>query len=545
MKRILSLLLTLLMLTALFASCGTQNPTPAEFYSNYGNESDYILNTAEALTALSPKNCGSTLGIQSDTIIPFEYVSSNEIAVDIYNLEQNKIVHSFTYAKGGFYLMEKVSVFGNECFTIIQGKVDSKEGRSTSLYTQNGELIAKAEGVHVYDAYDYLPYFVSAQDTVGIDVIMNLIRFDNTVYQISEDGSVKELIAKSSFASFIPRFDFYNGEYYIDYTQDDTPEFVVYDNSLEVVFHWKYDRMLSGNYDHNLFILNDGPAVFQLNEALPDDAKKYDILINGTKHNLTALLINPKNGSEKNLQPDFIIESTLPLDEYNGESNTLRKQNGISEKYENIAFVRYIKDGTLSTTARVALTNQCKLQCELFTDLPLIDSDVTPISDDLFVYTTVTGTAVFINGKGEKIVEMHAAVHFDMKHNRRYIVIDNCIYDHSFNTVYDFGADGYTLYKLMSEGMILSKDGDYYFCKDTTTSLIVTDEDINRYLYTAHPDYYAVYDSMAYECTYFNARGEKLFSLDSRVSIRNNAKGYLLFEGHDQKGNFLYYRVSK
>jgi len=545
MKRISLFLFLLTVLTALFASCGTQEPTPAEFYSDYTCEFDYVLNTAEALTMLSPKNCGSTLGVQSDTIIPFEHVSSNEIAVDIYNLEQNKIVHSFTYAKGGFYLMEKVSVFGNECFTVIQGRVDSKEGRSTSLYTPSGELIAKAEGVHIYDAYDYLPYFVSAQDTEWITVSMNLIRFDNTVYQISEDGSAKELIAKSSFASFIPYIDFYNGEYYAAYTHSDTLGFVVYDNSLEVVSHWKYDRMMSGNYDHQFHFLNNGNVVFQLNEALPETAKKYDLLIEGRKYKLTTLLIDPKDGSEKNLHPDFIIESTSPLDRYTEQSNTVRKQSGISEKYENIASIRYIKDGTLSATARVALTNQCKLQCELFANLPLIDSDVTPISDDLFVYTSVTGHAVFINGKGEKIVDMHAAAYAGMKYNSRYIVIDNCVYDHSFNTVYDFGADGYTLYKLMYDGMILSKDGDYYFCKDKTTSLIVTDEDINCYLYTAHPDYYAVYDSMAYECTYFNARGEKLFSLDSRENIRNNAKGCLLFEGHDQNGSFLYYRVSK
>ena len=43
----------------------------------------------------------------------------------------------------------------------------------------------------------------------------------------------------------------------------------------------------------------------------------------------------------------------------------------------------------------------------------------------------------------------------------------------------------------------------------------------------------------------FYGVGEKLFSLDSRGSIRYNSKGYLLFEGHDSNGQFLYYRVSK
>ena len=565
MKRIFAFLLLLLMLTMLFSACGLNNPspadfysdTPSDFYSDYNGKSDYILNTAEGLTMLSPKVHGNLIGDTSNLIIPFEERSS-EIAVDIYNLKENKIIQSFTFPQGTYYYIESLSVFGSECFTLILGeKTENGMTWSTSLYTLNGEFVTKAEGLHLYCLSDYSFYFsnyfppsvVSENDASQIVINWNLICFDNAVYRVSDDGSIKEVIEKSSFPPVLPSIDFYNGEYYIAYTHGDSLGFVVYDHSLEIVSDWNFDRMMSGNYDHNFHILNNGNVVFQLNEELPETAKKYDILIQGRKYKLTTLLINPKNGSEKNLQPNFIIENSTALDGYYYQSgDTLRQSRGIANKYKNMATVRYIKDGNLGAVVAVALTNQCKIHCELFTDFHKLSSNmyILPFSDDLYVYNAVTKNIVFVNGKGEKVMEMSSDTYNSLKYNNRYIVFDGCTYDHSFQPIYDFGADGYTLHNLMSDGMILSKDGDYYFCKDKTTTLIVTDEDINCYLYyTAHPDYYVVYDSMTREYTYFNARGEKLVSVDSPSIIRHHSEGYLLFEVHDDEGRFFYYRVSK
>ena len=128
MKRIFAFLLLLLMLTMLFSACGINNPsladfysdTPSDSYSDYNGKSDYILNTAEGLTMLSPKVHGNVIGDTSNLIIPFEERSS-EIAVDIYNLKENKIIQSFTFPQGTYYYIESLSVFDSECFTLIIG----------------------------------------------------------------------------------------------------------------------------------------------------------------------------------------------------------------------------------------------------------------------------------------------------------------------------------------------------------------------------------------------------------------------------------------
>ncbi|MBQ3489198.1 MAG: hypothetical protein IJA86_01235 [Clostridia bacterium] len=557
MKKFLVLALTLIMLTALFASCAsTGKPSakaidPDDFYSDYTPDPDFSWKKAEKVQALS----GKTNASSNTILVPFKTVGTRKTDISIYNLLTNTEVHSFTVDNDDIYHIDTFNVYGNAFFTVVHGVVHAEKTEfTTTLYTAAGKQVAKADGAILRSNASNNGSVIYPYQADGFfNFQSNLIRFDDAIYQISEDGSVSTLKEKSPFTPDLPYIAFYNGEYYITLNDGTNPSIVVYDNSLEAVSHWEYEFMIDDNSDYELSILNNGSVLFQLLENLPDDAKDYEFMAEGEKYNLSAWLINPKNGSAKALNNNFYVMLATALDTSYYSDETYREEAGISKKHENVAIIAYIQDQKLSTYSMVSLTNACKVKGELFTDLPMIstnpeDTLVEPLGDGKFVYLTVLDTYIIIDAKGKKIAEIPEDVYDDAVSFGEYYVIDGAVYDSSFNLKYDFEKENYSLFSCKPNSLLLeNKDGDLYLYNGSTTTLIYSAESNDYYIHSSSPHCYCIYSFSDQRYNYYNDLGEFLFSSYREASkiMTNNEEDIALFRTTDSEGNVYYYRVSK
>ena len=557
MKKILSLSLTLIMLAMLFSGCGvfgSKGVSVGEFYANYTEEPAWLYQTATNITELAGKTTATSIGYASDSsLIALSDVGETRTDIIVYSLEKNQNVHTFTINNEDIYTIEFMNIFGNDFFTVIHG-VKRTDGFdfSTTLYNKNGEQIARAKGIHAYTTS-------SLGEALKLDFSItceaNLIRFDKTIFKVSEDGNATILKEKNNFTLDLPDVDFYNGTYYI--TETDA-SFVVYDTNLEFVSNWKYKFADHDGIDYDYFILSDGTILFQSFEVLPEDAKDYDFCEDGEKIKVETVLIDPKKGTEKSTNISFVIHESIALDELGG-NETYSELEGISEKYKNLTLISYIEDKKLTAETIVALNNNGKVTEELFTDLPMIENGEMPyiFSSGIFYYHTINDTIILINAENEKIMEVSTSAFNNMELNDSYIVLDDVIYDYSFRVVYDFGAENYELYtvgwytdSVMSDGILLTRDGAVYLYKNGATNLIIS-KDSNDKLDHITNDIYVIKregNSGDDRYVHFNARGQELFTsfgYAGSLVLSDSELGIALFCAFNPDGQITYYRLSK
>ena len=587
MKKIFSLVLTLIMLATLFSACDsrnnenggtTQNPSISDLFGNYTEDPVWVYQSATPIPELSGKTHLTDLIYGNSSAIEVFYIEG-ETKIDFffYNVKTGSIVLTKNAIdQHDFFTVEFFTVNDNEFFSLIHGVRNATDyDFSTTVYNANGTQIAYAEGIHAYtDTFlgNLEDYELVGLDYDRVDRVADLLRFDNTIYKIAADGTATILKEKSPFTIDLPDIEFYNEKYYIAAVDLEgfgtATGYVFYNTSLEVVSSWvpKYR-----NSSTSVCILNNGSLLVQNPEVLPDDAQEYDVFTDGVKYNLTTLLVDPATGTEKSIEASFVALWVYPIDsDYWEGSGIIRDEFGYSDEYENLAHIQYIKDkkatGTLSL---VILDNEGNIVCEPFTNLPQLDLEssyagfgVEPIAENIFCYNTIQGTTVYINANGEKLLETNASFSYSFGN---YFVVDDAIYDKSFNLVYDFGADGYELmsrdwsYELpsisaydsvMSDSILLTKyDAVYLFINDTPTLII--ENGAGDRLYDVTNDYYVVRkpsqnSDYLYSYHYYNARGQFLFtSYGSTASRILSDDGIALFRAYNVEGNAYYYRVTK
>lgn len=585
MKKIFSLVLTLIMLATLFSACDsrnnenggtTQNPSISDIFGNYTEDPVWVYQSATGIPELSGKTelsgyAGVTFGY-TDFLKVFYEEGGSKIDFFFYNVKTGSIVLTKNAIdEDDLFAVEFFTVNDNEFFSFIHGVRNATSfDFSTTVYNANGTQIAYAEGIHAYTD-DFLEHLEDADnwdvtDALNYDSIdsaADLLRFDNTIYKIAADGTATILKEKSPFTIDLPNIEFYNEKYYIEAVELDgylgrTNGYVFYNTSLEVVSSWAPEYILSNEASNgNVFMLNNGTLLVQNMEVLPDNAQEYDLYAEGTKVNISSFLINPETGAETALDNSFVVYLAYALDA--GGEDSIRNEAGISDKYENLASIMYIKDRKVSASTPVMLDNEGKIVCELFTNLPNIAPGcmVDPFADGIFVYESINGTDVYINANGEKLLETDASFSHSFGN---YFIVDDAIYDKSFNLVYDFGANGYELmgrdwsysYYVMSDSILLTKyDAVYLFTNDTPTLIIENGAGDRLYDVDYSGDYYVVRkpsqnSDYSYSYHYYNARGQFLFaSYGDTASRILSDDGIALFRAYNVEGNAYYYRVTK
>lgn len=422
----------------------------------------------------------------------------------VYNMENNSVVKTF-------YGVSNVIGFTVDGTPFIL--VNESAENVTKLYNESGSYIATAKG-----------------QISSVTKNLDLFVFDNTVYRVS--GGSASTLGNAAFLPSISSFNDTVDGYYFDYSASSSPAYVmIYDSNLNLTGSWQndvFDEMSS------ISVLSNGNVLIQGRRDLPEDAKKYDLILEGEKYEFTSYLMKPKNGKVKKVDRDFIVLSAHYVDEDSRYNN----------KIKNIATILPIEDKHVTYSAAamkmVELKDNGKIKGYLFNDLPGYNqmSTVQISSNDRYTYKTSSGDFVIVNSKNKVIGTINGSATVSSYSNSNFIIINNVIYDWNLNEKYDLVENEMTVVKAMNNSLILSKDGKYYRYAGGALEDIGATSDV-----TLSEDYYIVKNGTS-EFNLYNDLGTKIATYSSMPYYVTEYEGNYLMRV-SEGGMSRYYLISK
>ena len=276
-------------------------------------------------------------------------------------------------------------------------------------------------------------------------------------------------------------------------------------------------------------MLNNGDIFAQYTYELADDAEKYDYIMDGTKYDLTTLIVDAKTGKEKEIKTDFIVDSIEPNAElYDEEAD--KADNKYTNKFENIAYIIRIENKRIDTDSYrnadiVLFSNNGKVGASLRSfdeqgfDLP------TKIGEDRYFVTLKTGDKYIINSKN-KVIGLVSRGTLDLRAG--FLVGKKAVYNTDLEAVYDLKANEATVHGSVGNTLFVKKelaDGGYEIVSLRGTeqkSVLTVAKDDSKQLWTINSTCYciaATNDKGVTSYTYYNAEGTSLFTTETGLSF--------------------------
>ena len=545
MKKIIAILCLVLSLL-LVVSC-SKSISYSKYYENEDDKDNYpklTKNTViESLSSMVYKT-----SVQD--ILVFENSGSADKSIYFYYPETDKILRSLTTLEKDLVDYEVFKKCNSNLILLLTketiGEGESQKTEYTvTLYTQNGDEVAsKKLDNYTNSSFDWNSVFSLEEKK------LDLFIFNNKIYRIDTNGNV-QLVVDNPFFNEIYDLDFKTNSYYYNinntYSSNSgsLPSAVVYNHDLERVFFWEAPH--SSFYACNINVLSSEKLLIQLLESLPFDSKKYDVFYEGAKMNLTSLLVDVKNGKEKEIKLDYIIESTVYSSSLVNLTDT---KNPISSDVTDVAIVSYIEDKkVLSDTTYVSLkAKNAKIRFEIS---PELDNLPTKIAKERWIYETDSGEYYMLDNNGN-IIATVSSDFYNSKKNASYIAVDGKLYDYSFKIVYDYEADNKNLVTLLGHNAIFSevKDGETIRYLYTSSGLKELDN-YHNYL----DQHYVIrnYNKTAstYDYFFYNEYGEVILEIKgikssdltpSNIYTYEDNKGFIVQAMVN--GQISYYKVS-
>jgi hypothetical protein len=516
MKRFFSFAALALCLTMLFCSCGLEGSV--SYINKKALDDDVVADeyTATEATALA----GYTLVKTSDTLGYFTQKDDHGNTTHlVYNVETGKTVVSKTaFADDS----ETVSVSLDASGFAVVSVYDEDGCVEKTVYAPSGtKVCSKAENVQFVNDCIYVDYkTVYRYDTTTKEVI-------NTYERSALRGDIPTCESFTTTADTTV----YHSKYY--YKIDDS-SIVIYDDEYEPLSSYQIPYWgLNGDF----YVFSDGTVLAQYLEKLPDDAKKYELIEDGTKYDVHHVRINPKNGKTKELDLDYLIQSEIV---WNLKSDDAAYKSSL----KNIAAVAEIKDGQIdSNYAKMySLTSSGKLK----TCLSEYDGQrAVPLFFDGYVlfYLLDTDDMLLLNSKLKEAGYVTGATDITAK----YILAENDgIYDLSLNRLVDLTSDKYATYEYKGTlGNLFiyrdeETDGDYvYYLFNGSFKQIATSDtwaETEGNLYATHNSSSGIY-------RYYDGAGTQVFISYDVAEMVMECDTAALYQTTDSNGDVTYYRV--
>lgn len=462
MKRIILVVALILCTLLLCTSCGKE-VSPADFYENETFEAPYSFTSA---TKLDIGSDYEFIG-GKDNILLFGYLDleGDEPAVhySVYDLAENKVVSTYKSTEEKVLEIELAEIFGVEV-VVVEETVESDDDTvvTTTLYTPAGTSIVSAKDAALNYSDDYLDLFV----------------FNDVIYRINADATATELCSTAFFS--IPDFDFKTEDYYVSLDED---EITVYDANLSEVSYWEAPHGNIGEIGTTL--LSDTSVLIQYMTQLPEDAKKFDIIEEGTKYDLVSIVYNFAKDKEKEVDLDFVgygdatKARVLPY----GDEDTFNYMKGI----DNIVYIHYIDDnGNVLNDQNIVSLNAKNGKIKKVI-APDYDS-FSMVAENRFMVTYKSGNKALIDENGDVIANLDSNVNG----NGIYIRKGDKIYDYDLKLVYDLDAKEKEFVGFVGTNFIVSAEEDdeikYYLVKDGAETLIADFADFEANYYVTESE---------------------------------------------------------
>jgi len=533
MKKHVLFISILLVVALAFSSCGNKGVKFADMVGSVAyEESRPTLSNKTSVSALE----GRSLYIYDSDAYNYSYgelvffqnydEESKKTTVEVYNLEKGSIVLRINKDD-----IKKISCFSScgHAFFMVSTltKTDDTEKKNTTIYDASGVPIVSKNGLYTNGA---------------VYTTADLFQFKNGIYRVNKDGSAA-LVCDSAFSIDLSSVNIYikTEDYYFSFPDDGVK---VYDHSLNTVMYWELPHDV---YDYEMNVLNGGKILVQYVDLLPNDSKKYDLLMKKDgeqcKFNLTSLLIDVEKGKEKELDLDFYVEYVISRDRVAYSSDT---EEEWPKGLENYARIYYIRDGYLNDSSYnleiVSLSSKGKVKGNICSDIEGIVS-WSSVANDRYIYKDVNGDRYLVDGDGDKIGKVNN-LGDTTPSNESYIVMGGRIYNYNLEVVYDLEESGYEILHKLSHSFILAdKDGNH---KLFVNGQVVDIE--GKVMNTYGSTLYTVLDSGKNKHQLFNDLGTLIIDAESSddFTFVLSAEDCVLVKFRDSSENKdTYYRISK
>ena len=482
MKKHILVICLLLSVVLSFSSCKGKGYDFAEVSDAFAYEAEYeILTSKEKVDDLNKlsvysKSFYSNSNFNELVLMVDRTADRDEAELSVYNLLDNRIVLTVSLEK--FY-SHSFFECGGKTFVMITTRTEVKLTDeyiySTSLYNASGtKLLTKnAE----YDKDD-------------VQIACDLLQFGGKIYRVGEDAALTLVCDAALYGNLSTlSLDCKTSDYYYAAKSESVS---VYDHNLDRVYFWEL------SYDADLCLINPlagGKVLVQYINTLPEDAKSYDLIVDGDfldidaegkqKCELVSLLLDVEKDKEKELKLDYIVAKVMNTDEIDEDG----KVYDLPDKIDNLAAVMYIEDDYLVTAESeiktVVLNSKGKVASDFIGDVEDVMDIPYGVAPDRFLYSTESGDKILADSTGKSFGKINS-FYYNEYRNESYIVISDRIYDWSLNLVYDLDEKGLSVDSNLAHGFILvDEKGEYsLFTDGNTTSISGEIGGSNKQLYT-------------------------------------------------------------
>lgn len=500
MKKKLSLIIAILICSAsLLTSCGTKEIDFSKIIEKDSFEEE--LPTPSTAVKIADKG---SLTSATDTLALFtDYSDTGEKTLFVYNLISEKKVGSFTnhilnahtYDSTFSYQIYLEELLDTSWF-VVEKTSSTQLGvsRTSALYNSDGELLNEIT--------------VPNQEYKSYSIIADLLKFGNKIYHVS-DGSIAEYLTISDFKE-IPGGLEKAGN---NYVSESNSVVTVYDKELEIV---SVLRIPSYGQGFSCIPLSNGDVLVQYTSSNGDYTDEYSFIYNGTKYQLHSTLINGKNGSHKDLDLDFVVESSVSVADM--EANGAAGAKHYNDKIDNIAYVSLIEDGKVdpSNLMLVSLSDNLKIKANITADIPGMLSSTTQISNNRWLIQNDSNQRFLANEKGEVLGELSLNA---AKYNSNFIVSNNKIFNHDLELLADLTTEKAVSLTLMNNSVVfVTVDGETKLWADGEIKTLISKNENNK-IFTLANDYSFVIYNIENKTDFkvYNDQGEVIYTPDGTV----------------------------
>ena len=495
--RLIGIISVVLLAAMLLASCGTSASLTKVLNKNYDITDDLYASQGKIaeLDGFTYLNSTDALALFSDT-------NDNGMTVQkIFSFLEGKVIATYTNSDSKTYLINLCDDVA--AYVLVENTLETKEiiiPKSEAVYK-----LYNAKGEEIAAAPKDTPAYVSS-------VTDDLFIFDNVLYSVDKDGAIAKKADIPEYLS-VDNINYAIDDYYYEKNGDSVS---VYNEDFELLSYWE----MPGYAEGNISILNNGDIFVQYTYELADDAKKFDLIEDGTKYDLTTLIVDAKTGKEKEIDADFVVMAVHPNAElYDKDAD--KADNEYTDKFENIAYIVYIENQRIDTDSYrnfdiVLFGNNGKVGASI----KVVDEQAPglpiKIGEDRYYVSLKTGDIVIVNSKKKEIATLDRG---SVDIVAGYIVGEKKIYNLDLEVVYDLKANDAEVVDYVGDTLFVKKelaDDGYEIISLRGTeqkSILTVAKDDKKDFYTVGEIGYCIEetnDKKVTTYTYYNAEGTEI-----------------------------------
>ena len=500
--KVFSLVLALLLALPMLAGCSLLNRTPdevplADLLDGSGYENDPVVYSG--VDKLNAFEDASIYDYSGDLVLlrKADYDSGDWAEKYIvYNLNTNSTVYSEYLNDMHRIEIELYSYFGADMFTVRTYEYSHElfdyeiTSRKTALYDAKGTRIALVDGI------------------TSPDTMMDYVVFDNKYYSVNERGTLDFAFNRSDFGVSLQGSVFATTDNY--YYSSSSGSYRVYDKKLNLISSYytpSYAESLG-----NPMVLEDGKMFLQYAYEVEEEARVYDLFLEGQKMNLVTVLIDPATGDAEEEKFDYVVFAE-DMDEEN---------SGLKDDVHNLAYIVPIEDHRINFSAnnlKLAMIDaDCKISYVTGVNGSIVTS-VEQIDRNVWMVGDAEGREFLIDENVNVIGEVSGYSQM----NDKYFLTNGRIYDYGLNMRTDYGAQMLTLEHVFTQSVLLTGADNKLVLYANGDSKTLIGEGVNNMSYRLLSDGVIVRDvsDSEYKIKVYNQNGELVRTLTYDRSIES------------------------